>query len=170
MRTQSLLQLFGALHRRQARFLVVGGYAVIAHGYVRATQDLDLVIDLEDADAARDVVEVLADLGYRPRAPVRLEDYADARIRRTWIDDKQAQVFSVIRSAEDHQDEVDLFLEPPFDFAAAWTQALVHELPEGIEVRFVDLGRLRLMKQAADRAQDRADLAALDDLHPEAGR
>ena len=39
-----------ALNRAGARYVVVGGLAVGAHGVVRATRDLDLVPDPEQAN------------------------------------------------------------------------------------------------------------------------
>ena len=41
-------------------FLIIGGYAVIAHGYVRTTNDLDLIIERGRRSASG---KVLADLG-----------------------------------------------------------------------------------------------------------
>jgi hypothetical protein len=40
-----LRSLLDTLHERDIRFVVIGGVAVGAHGYVRATADLDLVPD-----------------------------------------------------------------------------------------------------------------------------
>lgn len=40
---------------------VIGGMALAAHGVVRATQDVDLLIDADDAERAH---KVLTDLGY----------------------------------------------------------------------------------------------------------
>jgi hypothetical protein len=42
-------ELFIALAAGNVRFVVVGGYAVAAHGYERATRDVDIVFatDLE---------------------------------------------------------------------------------------------------------------------------
>jgi len=44
-------QLAGAAARSGLRFLVIGGYAVMRHGYLRATQDVDLLIAKEDRPA-----------------------------------------------------------------------------------------------------------------------
>ncbi len=41
-------QLAGAAAKSGLRFLVIGGHAVIRHGYLRATQDVDLLIAKED--------------------------------------------------------------------------------------------------------------------------
>lgn len=53
MELSHLEQIFGALNEAQVRYLVVGGLAVIAHGYVRYTNDLDLVIQLDEPNARR---------------------------------------------------------------------------------------------------------------------
>lgn len=55
-------QLTGAAGKRGLRFLVIGGHAVIAHGYPRTTFDLELLVERERSpewDA------LLAELGYR---------------------------------------------------------------------------------------------------------
>ncbi|MGH8307715.1 MAG: DUF6036 family nucleotidyltransferase, partial [Gammaproteobacteria bacterium] len=40
-------EIFAALDKTQVRYVVVGGLAVILHGHIRLTQDLDLLIDLD---------------------------------------------------------------------------------------------------------------------------
>ena len=47
---------------REVRFLIVGGYALAAHGHPRATKDLDVWLWLDPANADR-VVEALDDFG-----------------------------------------------------------------------------------------------------------
>ena len=46
------LDLIAALKTASARFLVVGGYAVAAHGHVRATKDLDVWVEPSERDLA----------------------------------------------------------------------------------------------------------------------
>lgn len=46
--TLDLRALLRALAEADVRYLVVGGVAVAAHGYVRATEDVDLVPDPEN--------------------------------------------------------------------------------------------------------------------------
>lgn len=48
---------------REVRFMIVGGHAVMTHGYVRVTDDFDLWIDAAPDNAAR-VVQALADFGF----------------------------------------------------------------------------------------------------------
>src|SRR5687767_13397743 len=84
--------VFSALNRSGSRYVIVDGVAVNLHGYVRGTTDIDVVLDLEREDALR-AVQSLADLGYRPMAPLQAEDFADPTKRDAWIRDKGMTVF-----------------------------------------------------------------------------
>ena len=50
MPTGELERIFAALDASDARYLVVGGVAVVLHGHPRLTADLDLVIALDPAN------------------------------------------------------------------------------------------------------------------------
>jgi predicted nucleotidyltransferase len=52
-----------ALNRANAKYLVIGGVACILHGYARATDDVDILIERTQANAAR-VLKALAGVGY----------------------------------------------------------------------------------------------------------
>ncbi len=93
MELPHLEQIFGALNEAQIRYLVVGGLAVIAHGYVRYTNDLDLVLCLEEGNVRR-AMEVLKSLGYRAKVPVDPVEFAEPLTRASWIRDKQMVFFS----------------------------------------------------------------------------
>jgi hypothetical protein len=55
-------ELVGALHAAHIDYVVIGGFAVAAHGFVRATKDLDIVPSGDAANLAR-LAAVLRDLG-----------------------------------------------------------------------------------------------------------
>jgi len=40
-----LARVCAALNARGARYVLIGGFAVIAHGAVRTTKDIDLLVD-----------------------------------------------------------------------------------------------------------------------------
>ncbi len=50
---QDFLDLIIALLAANARFMVVGGYAVAAHGHPRATKDIDIFVDATAENAPR---------------------------------------------------------------------------------------------------------------------
>jgi hypothetical protein len=164
MERRSVEAIVGALDAAGVRYLIVGGLAVAAHGYVRFTADIDLVLDPAPA-ALRAAVEALRGLDYRPRAPVAIEEFADPEKRARWMREKGLTVFSLF-SDRHPATEIDLFVEPPFGFESAYARAARFELAPGLQATFVGLADLLDMKRTAGRPQDRQDLEALLALPP----
>jgi predicted nucleotidyltransferase len=162
MTVTSVESIVRALNSAGVRYLIVGGLAVVAHGYVRFTADIDLVLD-PDPRSLKRALRALGDLGYRPRAPVPLEDFADVEKRAAWARDKGLTVFSL--HSDDHAaTEIDLFVEPPFDFEKAYGRVHRADLGSGVEASFAGLEDLIEIKRSAGRAQDIEDLDALRSL------
>jgi hypothetical protein len=159
MEAQSVGAIVRALNSANVRYLVAGGLAVVAHGYVRFTADVDLIVDLELANATR-AIEALERLGYRPRAPVPFADFADPQKRALWLRDRNLTVFSVY-SPQHPLTEVDLFVEPPLDFDVAYQRAVRKEIAPGLAATFVAIEDLRHLKRLAGRPQDLLDLEKL---------
>lgn len=59
---KQLAQVVSALDGEGVRFALIGGLALASHKVIRATQDLDLLIDADDGDRAE---RLLAETGYR---------------------------------------------------------------------------------------------------------
>ncbi len=51
------------LNSNDARYLVIGGYALGAHGHVRYTKDLDIWVDASEGNAVK-LIEVLKQFGF----------------------------------------------------------------------------------------------------------
>lgn len=151
-------QVLAALEAGKVRYLVVGGVAVVLHGHLRTTADLDLVIQLA-SDNARRAVAALATLGFRPRAPVPAEQFADAQARQSWIEEKDLTVFS-LWSDRLPDLEVDLFVKEPFPFDEVYARAVRVPL-DTTTATVVSLEDLIALKRAAGRAIDLADVEAL---------
>ncbi len=148
-----------ALNEREVRYVVVGGFATVMHGYARLTADLDLVVDLEPHQAAR-AVHTLTGLGLQPRPPVDAIQFADPAARRQWIEERGLKVFS-FWDPEDPLREVDLFVEHPIEFEDLWKRSDVITLG-GLPIRIACIDDLISLKRLADRPQDRADIEALE--------
>ncbi len=56
-------ELFELLNANNVRYLLIGGYAVGLHGYVRSTNDLDIFVS-DDAENVRNLRQSLIDFGY----------------------------------------------------------------------------------------------------------
>ena len=152
-------QVLGALNAAGVRYLVVGGVAVVLHGHLRTTADLDLVVSLE-AENARRAIDAVTALGYRPRAPVPAVKFADPAERASWIADKGLTVFS-LWSERATGLELDLFVREPFDFEAAWSRRVTVSL-DTTTATVASLQDLIALKRAAGRPQDDADIEALE--------
>ncbi|QDV92495.1 hypothetical protein RAS2_36140 [Phycisphaerae bacterium RAS2] len=166
MKVASIESIARALNDAEVPFIVVGGLAVVAHGYGRHTQDLDLVIRLRP-DTIRAAFKALASLGYEPRVPMTAEAFADTVQRASWIREKGMTVLN-FHSDQYRDTPIDVFVAEPFDFEVEYQRALVEELAPGVSVRIVQLDTLILLKQQAGRPQDLADIAELRLLHGEA--
>jgi predicted nucleotidyltransferase len=161
MQRRSVEVVADVLNRRGARYLLVGGLAVVAHGYLRTTQDIDIILDLDDPGNVRTALEGLRELRYQSVLPVPLEDFVDPARREEWARTKDAKVFR-LSSPEHPSTPVDLFVELPFPFAPAYARAMTETLgPGGIRATFVGLEDLIAMKRQAGRPQDLADIAQL---------
>jgi len=165
MTRASIEAIVRRLNEAGVRYLIVGGLAVVAHGYVRLTADLDLVLDPEAGNVER-ALSVLSALGYSPRAPVPLADFADGAKRGEWARSKGLTVFS-LASPMHPATEIDLFLEPPFEFPRAYAAAVSLEVAPGVPATFVGLDDLLAMKRAAGRPLDIEDMKRLLELRAE---
>lgn len=165
MKVASLAEIAGALNTAGVRYIVVGGLAVVAHGYGRQTVDLDLVVQLEP-ESIQALFAALAGLGYQPRVPVTAAGMADAAQRQRWIAEKGMTVLNFF-SDRHRETPVDVFVTEPFDFDREYARAPVEEIAPGVPLRIVRLATLLSMKREAGRPQDLADIHELTNLHGE---
>lgn len=159
MKLASFEAIVRALEGAGVRYLVAGGLAVGAHGYMRFTKDADIVIQLLPENIQR-AFAALGALGYRPLVPITGEQFANAAQRESWIRDKGMQVLQFWSDAH-RETPVDLFVSEPFNFDEEYGRALVKPLYATIPVRFVSIPTLIRMKEAAGRPQDRVDIEHL---------
>jgi len=135
--------LFALLEEKQLRYVVVGGLALVLHGVDRLTADVDLAVDLSP-EAAGQLVEALAEAGYRPAAPVmQVFSYWDTTGRRPTID---------------------IFIASPIPFGDLWRDTLRVEISSGLRVPVASVAHLIRLKELAGRPQDLADIERLREL------
>jgi hypothetical protein len=159
MRVSSLEAIFRALNAVRAEYLVVGGIAVIAHGHMRYTNDLDLVLNLS-SEHLPDVLQAFTSVGLYPRVPVNIQDFANPDLRSGWQNEKGMVVFNLLHKY-DPELVVDIFITEPFDFAKEYAEAKQQEFAKGLFVPVVSLSRLIVMKKETGRPQDLIDAEKL---------
>ncbi len=133
-------ELLALLNAEGVDFLVVGAYALAAHGHERYTKDLDLWLAPTEENA-RKVASVLADFGYPDLAPSAAE----------WTQEKAM----VQLGREPYR--VDLLnFASGLEFSEAWKASVTGQLG-GIDVRCLGKEELVRNKLASGRIQDFAD-------------
>ena len=162
MERRSVEAIVRALNSAGVRYLIAGGLAVVAHGYLRFTADVDLILDFT-AENVRKTLKALQGLGYCPRVPVSAEQFLDADVRARWIREKGMKVFSLI-SSQHPKTDVDLFAESPLDFERAVANAMMFDVAPGVRATFVSLEDLLFLKKQAGRPLDLEDIRQLEQL------
>ena len=159
MKLADVEAILGALNDADVRYLIVGGLAVVAHGYVRYTHDVDIVLNLERANVLR-AMKALEKIGYRPLVPVNAAEFADEEKRHAWITQKNMLVFQM-RKPDSDSTPLDIFTEEPFPFAHEYTHAVWEEVV-GIRAPVLRYEELINLKRSSGRPNDLADIDQLE--------
>lgn len=79
---QDLLLICRSLNSHGARYVLVGGFAVMQQGYIRTTEDIDLLVDdsPENEALVLKALEILPDKAAREVQPGELKKYVVIRI------------------------------------------------------------------------------------------
>ena len=157
--------IINALNQSGVSYVVVGGLATVLYGHLRVTADVDLVVRLVPQNVSS-ALTVLHSLGFQPRMPVDPSQFADEKIRQTWVREKGMTVFSFF-DPQDVTRSVDLFADYPMDYEELFARSELKEIG-GISMRVCALDDLIAMKRAADRPIDREDVKALEAIRKNA--
>ena len=154
-------ELFRRLAAARIRYVVVGGVALVLHGVVRFTADLDLLValDPENLDA---FLEAMEDLGYKSKLPLRAKAFADPQMRAEWKETRGMQVFTFYHPQRPVE-LVDVFIDEPIDFAAVERDRQIFTA-RGVEIPAISIPHLKQLKTLSGRPQDLADIQALEEL------
>jgi predicted nucleotidyltransferase len=135
--------LIRALNRQGAEYMLIGGYALFAHGYHRATTDIDLLVPAARAagEKVREALMVLPDQAARDIDPAWFEEGENIRVADAFV--------------------VDIMLN-----ACGETYETLHQYAEtidleGLPVRTINLEGLLRTKQTL-RDKDIADRVILE--------
>lgn len=155
--------LFRTFEEHGVHYIVVGGFAVHAHGFVRGTVDLDIIPRPDLANLSR-LGEALTSVGarvYKTAQPVNVGDphlLRRASLVALMTDHGRLDVLNIASTSG-----------VPGDYAELQGRALEVEL-DGIPLVVVGLDDLIRMKRAAGRDQDLADIRALTALDEDLAR
>lgn len=149
-------RLIDVLAKHRVPLVIIGGHAVSFHGYVRATEDVDIVIQRTPA-AEQALFAALTELNAR-----WISNELDAS---TGIERTVPVTLEYIRGTRMMMLVTDCGFLDVFDFIPGCPEEAVSELfrsaSEGRGWQFASLDCLRKMKVAAGRPKDRIDLENL---------
>lgn len=140
---EDLVELCRELNQREARYVVVGGFALLAAGYNRRTMDVDLVVaaDLENESKVFSALSTLPDNAARELKPGDLQKHNVIRVA-------DEIVVDLMRSASG------------IDFVEAAKDIVTREI-EGVTIPFASPRLLWRMKATTHREKDAGDLVFL---------
>jgi hypothetical protein len=137
--------LLSALSEADARYLVVGGYAVGVHGHPRATKDLDVWVEAS-SDNARKVIAALRTFGAPLMGLSEIDLQSPGVGLRIGVEPGRIDVLTKVSGV---------------GFTAAWEGRMEASFG-GVRAHVIGLAELIANKRAAGRPQDLADVAMLE--------
>jgi len=138
-------QVCAALNEAEAKYLVIGGIACILHGYVRATTDVDILIERSPENVRR-ILDALSTLGYGFAREFAVSEILAKPI--TIIgDDPAVDIFQVAWSVK-------------YDQAVERSSIVA---VDGVDIPLVGLDDLIATKRTG-RPLDAADIEALEEI------
>lgn len=154
-------RIFTELNKMGVKYLVAGGVAVNLHGFVRATADLDIML-LMTRENVEKYIGLIKTMGFKPRVPVALDDFADDKKRHEWIKEKNMLVFSVYNPSN-MMEGLDVMIEEDLKFDEAYGRRKV-VTSHGVEIPVISIQDLIKLKEDAGRARDLMDISALKEI------
>ncbi len=144
-------EILRRLRDAQISFVVIGGWAVIAHGHLRFTKNISVMV--ADTSAVRRAVTVVLVVAGATRLggdPLAVDQV---------MPDQGWQV-------DTEHGRIDVLLEgaAPLDFASIDKAAMTTEI-DGVSIRVAGLEHLAALKRIAARPHDLDDLRTLEEVH-----
>jgi hypothetical protein len=136
-----------ALSDETVRFILVGAYALAAHGYPRATMDIDIWV-MPSPDNAKAVLRALHNFG-APLHNITKEDLQkDGTIFQIGVAPRRIDIITAASGLQ---------------FENTYQNSILVNI-EGIDVRIPSIDDLIINKKATGRTRDLADAEALEFL------
>lgn len=148
---QDLIRSFNA---NDVKYILVGGYSVIIHGYHRATGDLDLWVKPEPANYQR-MISAFAEFGF-PTDLITEEMFLS-------VEEFDVFQFGATPTSVDIMTRV-----KGLDFDNVYSDCEWHIVAADTKVRVINLENLIRAKRAAGRHKDLADIEELKWINDDA--
>lgn len=140
-----LVNLCRELNRNSAKYIVIGGMAVAQHGFVRATEDVDLLVETSPANekAVINALSTLPDSAANAIQPGEINQYEVIRVADEIVVDIMKKACGI-------------------DYATAEKNILLVDI-HGVKIPFANVDLMIRLKQSV-RPKDQLDLSFLKAL------
>lgn len=152
--------LLRVLYDHEVEFVVIGGLAVAAHGYVRATKDLDIAPRPQRANRRR----LFTALSSLEAEPLELADFAAKELPVAFSSEALDEGGNWALRTRHGRIDVMQWVAAADDYDRLSANALAVDLPGVGRILFAGFDDLVAMKAAAGRPEDRIDLDRLRQL------
>ena len=158
---KSIPDILRALTDANVQFVLVGGFAVQLHGFVRTTIDLDLVLAMDDANLTK-FIDVATQFGLAPIIPVSIHSLKNAKQIDQWHKEKGMIAFA-LREPQVSGSVIDVLVRPEVTFDQLQVDAATVDL-FGRSIKIASIEHLLFMKRIANRPKDQIDVDALEKI------
>jgi hypothetical protein len=140
---EDFVKLCARLNELGARYIVIGGFAIITSGYPRSTMDIDFVIDtsLENEALVYQALEILPDQAVKELLPGEVSQYSVVRVGDEICVDLMASACGI-------------------GYEEAIKDSIIRTV-DGVPIPFASPRLLWRMKEKTHRAKDAPDLLFL---------
>ncbi|MBI4041894.1 MAG: hypothetical protein HY391_00295 [Deltaproteobacteria bacterium] len=145
-----------AFSSSQIRYAIVGGFAVVAHGAMRLTMDLDLAITLNTHDLKK-AWEILKQLDFKIQQPVLKSDFVNPTRLKQIAQEKHARALTFYHAKQPYL-VIDLMID---ENAELKDEEIVEMFFLGVRCPIITLKKLIELKAKSDREKDLADARSL---------
>lgn len=150
--------IFKQLNKRRIDYVVVGGVALVLHGVVRLTADLDLMLHLDEKNL-NNFVALMNETGYKPKLPVKAESLIDSEKRKSWFEERNMKVFSFYHPRQAIS-LIDVFIHEPLSYKVIKRHSVKMKIGN-LLIPVISVDDLVKLKNISGRPQDMEDIKAL---------
>jgi predicted nucleotidyltransferase len=145
-------ELLERLARAEVSFIIIGGVAVALNGFVRTTEDLDILVEHSPQNIAR-LLDALSGFGEGHARELTIADFDEAEGAIRIIEEFPLDIFTIVRGKRYG------------DLLPEMRQTLIGD----ISVQYLNAEALIALKENSQRERDQIDVVALRSRHPRPG-
>lgn len=157
----SMHSLLSALGAAKIDYVLVGGLAVLLHGYQRNTTDVDVVLALNDENLSN-FIDCAKNANLKPVLPISIDSLRDAALIDQWHREKGLLAFA-LRDPGKMATVIDVLVRPVVSFEQLKRNAMIKRIG-ALTIPVASIDDLIALKTGTGRSKDVIDIEELRKL------